>query len=171
MLKRFLQSLSKLFRRFTPEEKKSSVKYGDKVGNVTIEHPYQLIKHTEYKTGESYRVGEMIVTLHANKASMQKAIAKVDAARKAREERLTRRAEDIMLMTPDELQQFKIKEWLANRTQKHSIIQRIMGKGSDNKRYIAPNKDAFTPPSGKVSERFEELIKDVVKEEDKEKVS
>lgn len=163
-LVRKLKSLFTRAPKAPASRTKSSVQYGDKVGNVTITQAYQLDKHVDFKVGESYKVGEAIVTLHANKASMLAAIAKVNANRKAHEAYLTKRGEDIMLMTPQELAQFKVNEWLAANNSRHSFIKGIVGTIASIGRYIRPHKDAFTPPSGKKDERIAEQFKEVMKD-------
>jgi hypothetical protein len=119
VLKRLLRKLRNYFGPSKPGEPR----LGDKVGNVTIQTESQLIKHTEYKPGGSYRLGEMIVTVHATKDNMLAAIAAVDAKREAKHAALRERAIDLMLMTPKELQALKVEEWLAKGRGKHSILR------------------------------------------------
>jgi hypothetical protein len=133
MLKRLLRKLKNLFSPARPAQdlpgrSQPTAQYGDMVGNVKIEKPYQLDKHTAFKPGESYRVGEMIVTVHASKESMLSAIAAVDARRAAKEARLTEKAINIMLMTPEQLQELKVEEFLNANRAKDSLFKRIMGK-------------------------------------------
>lgn len=141
-----------------PARSQPKVKIGDKVGNVTILAQYQLDKHTDFKVGESYRVGEMIVTLRASKAEVARIIAQVDAAREAKIARLTKRAEDIMLMSPKELEAFQLEEWLAKRKEVHNKIKVKIGELSAN-RYSPPIEEV---PSGSKLERFKKLMKNVI---------
>jgi hypothetical protein len=139
MLKRLLRKLKNLFSPAQPAQdlpgrSQPTVQYGDMVGNVKIEKPYQLDKHTAFKPGESYRVGEMVVTVHASKESMLTAIAAVDARRKAKEDRLTERSIDIMLMTPEQLQGLKVEEFLTANRAKDNLFKRIMGRFWDKGR-------------------------------------
>ncbi|NBO36857.1 hypothetical protein EBU91_04915 [bacterium] len=68
------------------------------------------------KEGESYRLGECIVTLAKfgieGKQQVAEKIKAIEAIRALREADLTQRAEKIMLMSPAELEQFKVNEWL-----------------------------------------------------------
>lgn len=144
MLKRLLRKLKSLF---TPAPKKA--KYGDRVGNVVITTEAQLIKHTAYKVGESYRLGQAIVTLHANKESMLAAIAATDAQRVVKEASLTEKAIDIMMMTPDQLKQFQVEQWLEAGRGKHQILRgsRVWSsvKGLFRR---TDHKEAATAPDG-----------------------
>jgi hypothetical protein len=131
MLKRLLRKLKKLLRAPKPElypGKRADYYYGDKVGGVTIENHAQMVKHTEFKPGEQYRLGEAIVTVHANKESMLAAIAATEARRKAKEERLTERAIEIMLLTPEQLQELKVEDFLRANREKDNLFKRIMGR-------------------------------------------
>lgn len=165
MLKKLLNKIGSWFKSEestqTLLKQQSKVKMGDKVGNITIAHDYQLIKHTDYKVGDSYLLGEMIVTLHDSKASAQRAIAKVEARRLAKEKRLTERAIDLMLMTPEQLMELKLSEWLEKRNKGQSIVQAIMGRFM-GKRYTPPVDKL---PSGSKQERFEELTKEIKEKE------
>jgi hypothetical protein len=71
------------------------------------------------KAGDSYRLGEAIVTLATfGKEGKQEVAAKIAAIDKMREEkhqRLTERAEQIMLMSPEQLKEFQIEEWVRQR--------------------------------------------------------
>ncbi len=162
MIKRLINKLKSLFKPKElpkiekPERSKPKIKLGDKVGNVTISKQYQLDKRTDFKPGESYRVGEMIVTVHASKADMLKAIAIVDARRTAKEKRLRGRAIDIMLMTPEELEQLKIEEYLSKRLAVDKKVKRIVGESST--RLIEPNE---LPQDGRLFERFKKIMKEL----------
>lgn len=72
-----------------------------------------------YKEGESYRLGECIVTLAKfGPEGKQEVAAKLlayEAQRQDKENKLTERAEKIMLMTPDEVKEFMVEEWLKKR--------------------------------------------------------
>lgn len=72
------------------------------------------------KAGDSYRLGECIVTLaQFGIAGKKEVAAKIEAINKMRELReleLTERGEKIMLMSPEEVQKFQVEEWLRNRT-------------------------------------------------------
>jgi hypothetical protein len=140
---------------------KPNVKIGDKIGNVTISHQYQLDKHTDFKVGESYRLGEAVVTLRASKAEVQAIIAATDKRRAEKEAKLRERAIEIMLMSPEQLKQFQLDEWLSKRRQKHSIIQGIMG-AFIGRRYMPPAEEQI---SGSMSGQFKGLMKEVKSKE------
>lgn len=134
MLKKLLKRLKGLFSKPTiaPAEygrTQSTASIGDKVGNVTIRTQDQLNKHTPFKVGEQYMLGEAVVTLHEDKESMLKAIAIVDARREARHKELTERGIDLMMLTPEELQKLRLDEWLKKREQKHrSLKNRLLSR-------------------------------------------
>jgi len=69
------------------------------------------------KEGESYRLGECIVTLAKfgieGKQQVAEKIKVIDALRALKETELTEKAEKIMLMSEEELEQFKVNEWLS----------------------------------------------------------
>lgn len=73
------------------------------------------------KAGDSYRLGECIVTLaQFGPAGKQEVAAKIEAINKLRELRhkeLTEKAEEIMLLSPEELQRYQVEEWVKNRKQ------------------------------------------------------
>ncbi len=145
---------------------KPTMSIGDKVGNVTLLKPYQLDKHTAFKVGESYRVGEMIVTLRASKEDVARIIAQVDAKRALKEEKLKERAIELMLMTPEELSQLHLNEWLTARGVKAKTVEAIVG-GISNQRLMLPEE---LPPHGslpvRIKAKFTEIMKSI-----KEKVS
>ena len=155
MLKKLLNKLKGLFTR-KPPAKRQYAKKGDVVGNVTLLTDAQLVKHTEYLPGESYRLGEAIVTVHSNKESMLAAIRATDLRREAREAKMRERAIDLMLLTPEQLEQYKIGEWLTERNKRDTWLSIKMGKLMGKDRYIKPVE---APPSGKATERFEQLMK------------
>lgn len=82
----------------------------------TGQHHKVKITKLALKEGESYRLGECIVTLAKfgieGKQQVAEKIKAVEAIRALRERELTERAEKIMLMSPEELEQFKVNEWL-----------------------------------------------------------
>lgn len=135
------------------EKSKSKVKIGEKIGNITILHQYQLDKHTDFKPGESYKVGEAIVTVHANKASMLAALAKYEANRLLKEKQLKERGIELMLMSPEELGALQLDEWLEKKEKLGHKVQRTI------------NLPLKPPPLGTkeaaIKEQFEEVMKDV----------
>ena len=153
LLNRLKQWLNEPQYQIGDEKSKSRVSIGDKVGNVTILHSSQLDKHTDFKPGESYRVGEAIATVHVNKASMLKALAGYERTRLAKEKALTERGIDLMLMSPEELQELKLKEWLDKKEKAGHKVQRIV------------NLPVKAPPAGTkeaaIKEQFEDVMKDV----------
>ena len=72
-----------------------------------------------YKQGESYRLGQCVVTLAKfgieGKEEVAAKIAAIDKIREEKHKKYTDKAESIMLMTPEELKQFQVEEWIANR--------------------------------------------------------
>jgi hypothetical protein len=160
MLSKLLKRVKAFFKREVAS--RGAVPYmaiGDMDGGVTIRTQAQLDKRTHFKPGDTYKLGECIVTVHKNKASMLAAIAATDARRAAREAAMRERAIDIMLMSPEELKQFKVNDWLKERAEKDSIIKSIIDWGT--RRYIAPKGEQI---EGTIKGRFEQLIKEAVKE-------
>lgn len=131
-----------------------NVKVGDKIGNVTILTQNQLDKHTDFKIGESYRLGEMIITLRSSKSEIAAIIAATDKRRQAKEDKLRERAIDIMMMTPKQLMEFKLNEFLASRIKRQGVLEAVMGRFS-GKRYMKPTDTI----SGDPKDRFKDLIK------------
>lgn len=165
MLQKLKSFIKGLFSKAKPSRTQPTVKVGDKVGEVTILAQYQLDKHTPFKPGETYRLGEAIVTVHANKASMRAAIAATDARREAREARLKEKAIKLMLMTTDELKAYKLEEWLLKRNVKKNRVQAIMGDILSQVRYLPPGLSGKSePPSGLKDERTAEAFKEVMKD-------
>lgn len=82
----------------------------------TGQHHKVKITKLALKEGESYRLGECIVTLAKfgieGKQQVAEKIKAIEAIRALRERELTEKAEKIMLMSEKELQQFKVNEWL-----------------------------------------------------------
>lgn len=78
-----------------------------------------------YKEGESYRLGECIVTLAKfGPEGKQEVAAKLlayETQRLEKERGLTERAEKIMLMSPEELKEFMVDEWLKKRKQFNEV--------------------------------------------------
>lgn len=72
-----------------------------------------------YKEGESYKLGECIVTLAKfgpeGKEEVAAKLLAYEAQRIDKERKLTERAEKIMLMTPEELKDFQVEEWIKQR--------------------------------------------------------
>jgi hypothetical protein len=81
----------------------------------------QKIKITKLalKEGDHYKLGECTVTLAKFGIEGKQEVArKIEAANKRRSERqemLTQKGTDLMLLSPDELLKFKIDEWLKAR--------------------------------------------------------
>src|ERR1700678_386614 len=174
MLKKLLNKLKGFFSK--PQPTPPRPKAGDKVGNITLGYEgiekdkrftidqvaalrqSQLDKHTDFKVGESYRLGGAVVTLHPNKASMLKAIAAVNAHREEKHKKLTERGVDLMLMTPEGFQKLKLDEWLEARQRLGFKTERIMG--SSDERYIAPK--VLPPKSNEeaTKQQFDKIIHD-----------
>lgn len=150
MIKRLKAWLQNAFGRVTKRSEWAPFK-GQ--GFLGIPTKSQVDKRTHFKPGDTYQVGEAIVTVHENKESMLAAIAATDKRRADREARLTERAVDIMLMSPEQLKQFKLDEWLAKRRTKESIVRSIMGRFlSDSYLRKLDAKYAKPPPVGKVAQ-------------------
>lgn len=151
-----------------------TVMLGDMVGNTRIMAQYQLDKHTQFKVGESYKVGQMIVTLRSSKAEVARIIAAVGARRATKEQALTERAIDIMMMTPEQLMDFKLTEWLSNRQHKHGVISNILGRLHPKGSYLHTigMKHSPLPPSSIKDSAVSStnLVIDKVKENGKVKV-
>ena len=81
----------------------------------------QKVKATKiaYRAGESYRLGECVVTLATfgveGKEEVRKKIEAFNALKALRHQELTEKAEKIMLMTPEELKVYQVDEWLKSR--------------------------------------------------------
>jgi len=71
------------------------------------------------KEGDSYRLGECIVTLAKfgveGKLEIAKKLEAYNTLRELRHRELTDKAEKIMLMSPEELKTYQIEEWLKQR--------------------------------------------------------
>lgn len=132
---------------------------GDRVGNITILTDAQAIKHTPLKVGDSYRLGSSTVTLRASQAEVAAIIAMYDRERARKEARLTKRANEIMLMSPKELEQFKVQEWLDAQQEYLKKIGKVM-------------EQPTTPPSSgnkaiRINKQFLEIVKELIKDDDK----
>jgi len=72
-----------------------------------------------YKEGESYRLGECVVTLAKFGPEGKKEVAAkllaYETQRQEKERKLTERAEQIMLMNPEELKELQVEEWVKQR--------------------------------------------------------
>lgn len=81
----------------------------------------QKVKSTKiaYKEGESYRLGQCIVTLAKfgieGKQEVAAKLLAYETQRLEKERKLTEKAEKIMLMNPEELKEFMVEEWIRNR--------------------------------------------------------
>lgn len=77
------------------------------------------ITQLSLKESDHYKLGESTVTLAKfgieGKQEVAKKIAAADARRAERAKRHTARAEEIMLIPPDQLLNFQIEEWLEKR--------------------------------------------------------
>lgn len=93
-------------------------KLKDKFFERTGQHHKVKITKMALKAGDSYRLGECIVTLATfgieGKKEVAEKIKAIEAIRALRERELTEKAEKIMLMSPEELEQFKVNEWLTS---------------------------------------------------------
>lgn len=159
MLKKLLQKIKSLFTK-PPASTGPSKPYmgiGEMDGNVKIERADQLTKRTHYKIGESYRLGEMIVTLRSSKAEVAKILAAVDARRLAREVARKERGIELMLMKPEELMKLKIDEWLKTRNEEGNKLSSKMGIVDWMKRYVAPRQKQI---AGSHKERWNNLVED-----------
>ena len=71
------------------------------------------------KEGQSYRLGECIVTLAKfgmeGKQEVAKKIAYWDQVRKEREEKYKQKAIDIMLLNPEQLKEYQVESWIQQR--------------------------------------------------------
>lgn len=71
------------------------------------------------KAGDTYRLGECIVTLATfgieGKKEVAAKLATWDEIRRQKEQALTEKGIQIMLMSPEELHAFQIDEWMKQR--------------------------------------------------------
>lgn len=102
-----------------------------------FEHAQQQrsVFHSLLKEGDEYKCGESTVTLAKfgveGKQEVAKKIAAADKRREDKQKFLTERGEKIMLMSPDELQEFKINEWLENRNKIKNLIKEFEENSDD----------------------------------------
>lgn len=93
-------------------------RFKEKLFERTGQHHKVKSTKLALKEGESYRLGECIVTLAKfgieGKQQVAEKIKAIEAIRALRERELTEKAEKIMLMSEEELEQFKVNEWLTN---------------------------------------------------------
>ena len=86
---------------------------------LTKQHKKVKITKIALKEGESYRLGECIVTLAKFGIEGKKEVAEklkhYEQLRLAKEQKLTEKGIQIMLMNPKELEQYQIDEWLKQR--------------------------------------------------------
>jgi len=91
-------------------------RFKEKLFERTGQHHKVKSTKLALKEGESYRLGECIVTLAKfgieGKQQVAEKIKAIEAIRALRERELTEKAEKIMLMSEEELEQFRINEWL-----------------------------------------------------------
>jgi len=88
--------------------------------------------HSLLKEGDQYRLGEATVTLAKfgveGKQEVAQKIAEADARREKRKQQQTEYGEKIMLMSPEELSEFKILEWLDKRKKHEEKLTEIMNQ-------------------------------------------
>lgn len=86
---------------------------------LTKQHKKVKVNKLTLKEGESYRLGECVVTLAKfGVEGKQEVAAKIEAyeqQRKEREEKYKEKGINIMLMNPEELKQFQVSEWIKQR--------------------------------------------------------
>lgn len=103
--------------------------------------------HSMLKEGDQYRLGEATVTLAKfgieGKQEVAAKIAAADARRKARMDAQTEKAIDIMLMTPEQLLDFRIGEWTEKRKKYSEAFQKF---GVTPKEERRESVRAETPP-------------------------
>lgn len=86
---------------------------------LTKQHKKVKVTKLALKEGQSYRLGECVVTLAKfgieGKQEVAKKIAYWEQVRKDREEKYKQKAIDIMLMTPEQLKQYQVESWIQQR--------------------------------------------------------
>lgn len=109
---------SKLFQRMASRqefEKKQRARY---------------LMHAMLKEGDTYKLGEATVTLakfgREGKEEVSAKIAAAAARRKERMDFLTKKGEDIMLMTKEQIREMQLEEWLDKRKKVQQRIDEIM---------------------------------------------
>lgn len=79
----------------------------------------RYVFHSMLKAGDQYRLGEATVTLAKfgveGKEEVRKKIEAAERRRSERKRILTERAEEMMLMKPEELEKFQIEKWFSDR--------------------------------------------------------
>lgn len=160
VLKRLKTFFRRLFYPIPPANKGPKFRLGDMDGNIKLEKQWQLDKRTDFKVGDSYRVGEMVVTLRSSKAEVQAIIAALDAKRAKREEKQRERAIELMLMSPEELDKLALGEWLSKRGVEEATLKELMGDTYE-KRMLEPKE---LPEDGRkdtrVKNRFHKAMED-----------
>lgn len=119
---------------------------GTKQTGKVIEKKLSITK-IHLNEGEQYKLGEATVTLAkfgiAGKEEVAKKIAAADARRAARWEKARERAIDLMMMTPEQILELQINEWLDKRKEFEKKLKEFdslplepppSGKAGDNKR-------------------------------------
>lgn len=99
---------------------------------------HEKVKATKLalKAGDTYRLGESIVTLATfgpqGKLEVAEKIKAIEALRALRDAELTERAEKIMLMSEQELEQLKVNEWLVKvkRKNEKTLYESFVETGS-----------------------------------------
>jgi hypothetical protein len=83
------------------------------------QHKKVKITQVALKAGDTYRLGECIVTLATfgveGKKEVSAKLAKWEEIRQQKEQAITDKGIQIMLMKPEELEQFQINEWMKQR--------------------------------------------------------
>lgn len=79
----------------------------------------RLLMHSLLKEGDSYKMGEATVTLAKFGVEGKKEVqAKIEAAAKRRAEKWEKARErgmDLMMMTPEQIHELKLDEWISKR--------------------------------------------------------
>lgn len=83
------------------------------------QHKKVKVTQMALKAGDTYRLGECIVTLATfgieGKKEVAAKLATWDEIRRQKEQALTEKGIQIMLMSPEELHAFQIDEWMKQR--------------------------------------------------------
>ena len=86
---------------------------------LTKQHKKVKTTKLVLKEGESYRLGECVVTLAKfgieGKQEVAKKLQAWEKVRQEREEAYKQKAIDIMLLNPEELQRYQVEEWVKQR--------------------------------------------------------
>lgn len=86
---------------------------------LSKQHKKVKITQVALKEGDTYKLGECIVTLAKfgveGKKEVAAKIAHWDLIRREKEEKYRQKGVEIMLMKPHELEQYQIDEWLKTR--------------------------------------------------------